>query len=105
MTEAIPTDIFTYIPPVSEPIGPWDNLDATSPYEARRESFGSTFPGSSGTGGNGGGNENGGGGINVRPSQVSHGSGSTFQIGIKPKDPPVYHGRANEDVDTWIAKV
>ena len=47
MTEAIPTDIFAYMPPVSEPIGPWDNLDATSPYEARRESFGSAFPGSS----------------------------------------------------------
>ena len=30
---------------------------------------------------------------------------STFNIGIKPKDPPVFYGRANEDVDTWIAKV
>ena len=34
------------------------------------------------------------------------GSGtSTFNIGIKPKDPPFFHGRANEDVDMWIAKV
>ena len=30
---------------------------------------------------------------------------TTFNIGIKPKDPPYFHGRANEDVDTWIAKV
>ena len=30
---------------------------------------------------------------------------STFQLGIKPKDPPVFHGRANEDVSTWISKV
>ena len=25
---------------------------------------------------------------------------STFQLGIKPKDPLVFHGRANEDVST-----
>ena len=30
---------------------------------------------------------------------------STFQLGIKPKDPPMFHGRANEDVSTWISKV
>ena len=30
---------------------------------------------------------------------------ATFNIGIKPKEPPVFHGRANEDVDTWLAKV
>ena len=30
---------------------------------------------------------------------------STFQLGIKPKDPPVFHGSANEDVSTWISKV
>ena len=32
-------------------------------------------------------------------------SSSTFNLGIKPKDPPIFHGRASEDVDTWIAKV
>ncbi|MCV6612700.1 MAG: retrotransposon gag domain-containing protein, partial [Amphritea sp.] len=32
-------------------------------------------------------------------------SSSTFNIGIKPKDPPYFNGRANEDVDTWLAKV
>ena len=70
-------------------------------------SFGSVFQESSG---NGAGNGNGGeekrdnfGGV---PSQAIHGSsGTTFNIGIKPKDPPFFHGRANEDVDTWIAKV
>ena len=30
---------------------------------------------------------------------------STFNIGIKPKEPPVFYGRANEDIDTWLAKV
>ena len=106
MTEARPSDLLGEIPPVSAPTGPWDNFDARIPYEPRRrESFGSVFPGSSGTGGNGGGHGNGVGGISVRPSQVHHGSMSTFNIGIKPKDPPVFYGRANKDVDTWIAKV
>ena len=59
------------------------------------------FPGSSGTGGNGGRN---GGSMGVSRSQV-HNRSSTFNIGIKPKDHPYFHGRANEDVDTWIAKV
>ena len=36
---------------------------------------------------------------------VSRSSTTTFNIRIKPKDPPFFHGRANEDVDTWIAKV
>ena len=105
MTEAATSDIFGSMPPFSEPLGPWDDPDATRRYHARRESFGSVFPGSSGTGGNGGGNGNGGGGVSVRPPQMPHGSGTTFQIGIKPKDPLVFYGRANEDVDTWIAKV
>ena len=26
-------------------------------------------------------------------------------MGIKPKDPSVFHGRANENVSTWVAKV
>ena len=78
------------VPPLSAPTGPWDDVDATRQYNTRRESFGSVFPGSSGTGGNGEGN--GGGGVSMRSPQVTHGSGSTFQIGIKPKDPPVSIG-------------
>ena len=104
MTEAATSDLFGSMPPLSEPTGPWDDPDATRRYYARRESFGSVFPSSSGTGGNGGGG-NGNDGIGVRPPQVHHGSGTTFQIRIKPKDPPIFYGRANEDVDTWIAKV
>ena len=28
-----------------------------------------------------------------------------FKSGLSPRTPPVFYGRANEDVDTWIAKV
>ena len=65
------------------------------------ESFGSVFPGSSGTQGNGNGHDRSTGHTRrqVQPSL------STFNVGIKPKDPPVYHGRPNEDIDTWLAKV
>ena len=105
MTEATTSDLLGSIPLFSEPLGPWDDPEATRRYHARRESFGSVFPGSSGTGGNGGGNGNGGGGVSGHNPQVPYGSSTTFNIGIKPKDPPYFHGRANEDVDTWIAKV
>ena len=54
------------------------------------------------TGGNGNGTS---GSVGVPRTQVHPGSAATFNIGIKPKDPPVFHGRANEDVDTWLAKV
>ena len=30
---------------------------------------------------------------------------STFNLGIKPKGPPMFHGRTMEDVTTWVAKV
>ena len=30
---------------------------------------------------------------------------STFNLGVKPKDPPMFYGRAAEDVTTWVAKV
>ena len=44
--------------------------------------------------------------FHTQQAQRTQGSGgTTFNIGIKPKDPPFFHGRANEDVDTWIAKV
>ena len=42
--------------------------------------------------------------MGIAQTQVQDRS-TTFNIGIKPKDPPYFHGRANEDVDTWIAKV
>ena len=68
----------------------------------RRVSFGSVFNESSG---NGNGGEDQRGSVGMPQSQGIHGSSTTFNIGIKPKDPPFFHGRANEDVDTWIAKV
>ena len=40
----------------------------------------------------------------TRPRQVQQGM-STFNLGIKPKDPPMFYGRAAEDVMTWVAKV
>ena len=40
----------------------------------------------------------------TRPRQVQQGT-STFNLGIKPKDPPMFYGRAAEDVTTWVAKV
>ena len=90
------------IPPLGEwPPLSWDAPLAERPTEERRVSFGSVFPGSSGTGGNGGRD---GGSMGISHSQVQ-GRSTTFNIGIKPKDPPYFHGRTNEDVDTWIAKV
>ena len=71
----------------------------TPPQQNRRESFGSVFPSSSGTAGNG----NGGSVITSQrqmPIQTA-----TFNIGIKPKEPPIFSGKAEEDVDTWLAKV
>ena len=35
----------------------------------------------------------------------NHRGTTTFNLGIKPKDPPVFYGRANEDVSTWVAKL
>ena len=90
------------IPPLGDwPPLSWETHPINRPIEERRVSFGSVFPSSSGTGGNGGRD---GGSMGVSRSQV-HERSSTFNIGIKPKDPPYFHGRANEDVDTWIAKV
>ena len=83
---------------------PWEPPPTERQTDDRRASFGSVFPGSSGTGGNGHGNGS-GGGFGINSPQVYQGAGGTFQIGTKPKDPPVDHGRTNEDVDTWIAKV
>ena len=86
---------------LSAPLSPWDDVDAThqSRERERRESFGSIFPGSSGTGGNGN-----GGNISYGQPQTSLCS-TTFNIDIKPKEPPIFYGRASEDIDTWLAKV
>ena len=68
----------------------------------RHVSFGYVFYSSSGTGGNGG--TIGAAGTQIAQAQVQQGV-STFNLGIKPKCPPFFHGRANEDVMTWVAKV
>ena len=39
------------------------------------------------------------------PSRTKTTPPATFKIDIKPKEPPVFNGRANEDIDTWLAKV
>ena len=31
--------------------------------------------------------------------------GATFNVTIKPWDPPAFHGRATKDVITWLSKV
>ena len=82
-------------------MSPWDDVDAThlSREWERRESFGSIFPGSSGTRGNGNGDN-----ISCGQPQTSQRS-TTFNIDIKPKEPPIFYGRASEDIDTWLAKV
>ena len=70
----------------------------------RRVSFGSIFYASSGQGGNGD-NDGNGGTFGSRTVQVQPQGASTFNLGIKPKDPLVFHGWANEDVSTWVVKV
>ena len=72
------------------------------PQGNRRVSFGSVFDASSGQGGENNGNDGNGG---SRTVQVQPQGAATFNLGIKPKDPPVFHGWANEDVSTWVAKV
>ena len=76
---------------------------------AHRDSFCSVFSGGTGTTG-----QSGDGNSTNYQSRFLGGNPaswnirnviSTFQLGIKPKDPLVFHGRANEDVCTWISKV
>ena len=68
----------------------------------RRVSFGSVFNESDGNGHGSGGN---GHGSAVGTTQQMRTSGSTFNIDIKPKEPPIFYGRAAEDIDTWLSKV
>ena len=70
-----------------------------------RVSFGSVFDASSGQGGENNGNDGNSGTMGSRTVQVQPQGALTFNLGIKPKDPPVFHGWANEDVSTWVAKV
>ena len=67
-----------------------------------RVSFGSVFDASSGQEGENNGNDGNGG---SRTVQTQPQGAATFNLGIKPKDPPVFHGWTNEDVSTWVAKV
>ena len=70
----------------------------------RRVSFGSTFAGSSGTGGNGGGG-NGTAGVGGAIPPTLPTTAAMFRMDIKPKEPPIFRGTAQEDVDSWLAKV
>ena len=79
----------------------WNETQSIGQTSNRRDSFGFVFPGSTVTQGSGNGN---GGSLGNIQSQVQRRS-TTFNIDIKPKDPPIFHGKATEDVDTWLAKV
>ena len=70
----------------------------------RRVSFGSVFDGSSGVDGGGNDDDNTGGMMEVGTRQQQQ-MGATFNLEIKPKDPPMFYSRATEDVSTWISKV
>ena len=73
----------------------------------RHVSFVFVFDASSGkTGDNGNGGHPGGeGGIGETKAVQGQQGVSTFNLGIKCKDPPMFHGRESEDVATWISKV
>ena len=83
------------------------------PQSTRRVSFGSVFDVSSGQ--DGGGQNNGGqqndGNWNewsaplVERRTAIQTDDALFKLEIKPKDPPIFYGRAAEDVSTWISKV
>ena len=77
------------------------------PQGNRRVSFGSVFDALSGQ--NGG--QNNGENVNdndeplVGRTTQAQPNTVVFQLEIKPKDPSMFHGRATEDVSTWISKV
>ena len=85
-------------------LGNWNIPPFTSQQSGRRDSFGSVFPGSDGNGGNGDGRRD-SVGMTGESRRARMTQTATFNIGIKPKEPPVFNGRANEDIDTWLAKV
>ena len=61
------------------------------PQGNRRVLFGSVFDASSGQGGNGD-NDGNGGTMGSKTVQTQPQGAATFNLGIKPKDPPVFHG-------------
>ena len=82
-------------------------LHASSDCQIRQELHGPTSPGhlqhgSSAAGGNGSGN---GRGLLGPTQQMMPTSSSLFKMDIKPKEPPIFRGTANEDVDSWLAKI
>ena len=83
-------------------VGPWDEFPPVAQTSTRRESFGSVFPGSSGTQGNGNG-QNGGTSPrrrNVPPSILY------VQYWNQTKRSTILSvARPHEDIDTWLAKV
>ena len=88
----------SWVEPPSENVEPQQSSE-------RRVSFGSVFSRSSGGNGNGNGHGAGGNGSAAGTTQQTRTGGSTFNIDIKPKEPPIFYGRAAEDVDTWLSKV
>ena len=74
----------------------------------RRVSFGSVFDASSRQNGGGHNNEenlNEWGETQDERSAPIQPNTALFKLEIKPKDPPMFYGRAAEDVSTWISKV
>ena len=74
----------------------------------RRVSFGSVFDASSGQNGGGHNNEenlNEWGEPQNERNATAQPNTALFNLEIKPKDPPMFYGRAAEDVSTWISKV
>ena len=86
---------------------PKDNNDSSITFP----SFGDDGGNGSNPGGNPGGSHNFGGNRPpvaphpTNPSSEEQNPGSTLKFTIKPKDPPSFHGKANEDVVTWLNKV
>ena len=66
-------------------------------------SFAVPGPGGSSSGHNGGGNTPPLRSFNVNSQNQQ--SGQTFTFQVKPKDPPMFRGRVDDDVVTWTAKV
>ena len=68
------------------------------------------FDASSGHNGGNGGHNNGDdlnewGEPNEERTAPEQSNTALFKLEIKPKDPPMFYGRAAEDVSTWISKV
>ena len=74
----------------------------------RRVSFSSVFDATSGPNDGGHNNEDNGNDWDDIPdvgNTSNQQNTALFKLEIKPKDPPMFYGRAAEDVSTWISKV